>query len=96
MNPALTETEPGEFLARFTVEPCDDLPNRCFKVLSQYRIVPRSLSIFRENAGSYVLSVTLRTGLCSEANLKKAVDELIQCRIPLGRCRVRCAGHFSV
>jgi hypothetical protein len=70
------DLEPGGFCARFTVEPSEDFPLRCFDVLARHRIEPRSLSIFREPSGRHRLTVTLASGLCAQLEFRKVLDEL--------------------
>ncbi len=70
------ETEPAGFRARFTVEPSDDFPSRCFDALARHRIEPRSLSIFRGASGGNRISVTLASGLCARSKLQEVLDEL--------------------
>lgn len=72
------ECEPDGFSARFTVEPTDDFPQRCFEVLARHRVEPRSLSIFRESNGCNRLTVTLSSGLCAQSEFRKVLDELTQ------------------
>lgn len=78
------DDDAGGFRARFSVEPSEDFPQRCFEALARHHIAARSLSIFREPDGRNRLAVTLTAGLCARSEFRQVLDELTQPQTPDG------------